>query len=107
MIKNAESMKEQDRIKRVTNFIKELVDLKNEADTAIHTTEKSLSEYKDKLPQADVDEIQAEITKLKEMIADPNLQGAALKDQIEKVKNATMKIGKAMYGQAGAQQEQS
>lgn len=101
MIKNAESMKEQDRIKR------ELVDLKNEADTAIHTTEKSLSEYKDKLPQADVDEIQAEITKLKEMIADPNLQGAALKDQIEKVKNATMKIGKAMYGQAGAQQEQS
>ena len=105
MIKNAESMKEQDRIKRVTNFIKELVDLKNEADTAIHTTEKSLSEYKDKLPQADVDEIQAEITKLKEMIADPNLQGAALKDQIEKVKNATMKIGKAMYGQAGAQQD--
>ena len=54
-----------------------------------------------------MDEIQAEITKLKEMIADPNLQEAALKDQIEKVKNATMKIGKAMYGQAGAQQEQS
>lgn len=37
-------MKEKDKIKR------ELVDAKNDADTAIHTTEKSLSEYKDKLP---------------------------------------------------------
>jgi len=34
-----------------------MVDVKNEADTAIHTTEKSLAEYKDKLPQADADEI--------------------------------------------------
>jgi len=37
-------MKEKDRKKR------EVVDAKNEADTTIHTTEKSLSEYKDKLP---------------------------------------------------------
>ena len=29
---------------------KELVDAKNDADTAVHTTEKSLNEYKDKLP---------------------------------------------------------
>lgn len=47
MIKNADEMKEKDRLKR------ELVDAKNEADTAIHTTEKSLNEYKDKLPKAD------------------------------------------------------
>ncbi len=30
---------------------------KNEADTAIYSTEKSLNEYKSKLPQAVVDEI--------------------------------------------------
>jgi len=51
MIKNAEEMKEKDRLKR------ELVDAKNEADTAIHTTEKSVEEYKDKLPEADKKEI--------------------------------------------------
>jgi molecular chaperone DnaK len=44
-------MKDNDKKKR------ELVDAKNDADTAIHTTEKSLNEYKDKLPQTDVDEI--------------------------------------------------
>lgn len=44
MIKNADEMKEKDKIKR------ELVDAKNDADTALHTTEKSLDEYKDKLP---------------------------------------------------------
>lgn len=51
MIKNAEEMKEKDRLKR------DLVDAKNDADTALHTTEKSLEEYKDKLPQADKEEI--------------------------------------------------
>jgi hypothetical protein len=44
-------MKEKDRKKRVFLYLfKEVVDAKNEADTTIHTTEKSLSEYKDKLP---------------------------------------------------------
>jgi len=43
MINQAEKMKEVDRKKR------ELIDLKNEADTAIHTTEKSLQDHKDKI----------------------------------------------------------
>ena len=34
-----------------------LLQAKNEADTAIYSTEKSLNEYKAKLPQAVVDEI--------------------------------------------------
>lgn len=61
MIKNAEEMKEKDRLKRVWCLSQELVDAKNEADTALHTTEKSLEEYKDKLPQADKDEISGEL----------------------------------------------
>lgn len=80
MIKNAEEMKEKDRLKR------ELVDAKNEADTALHTTEKSLEEYKDKLPEADRNEIQSELTKLREMIAEADVQLEPLKEQVEKVK---------------------
>lgn len=75
-----------------------MVDAKNDADTALHTTEKSLNEYKDKLGQADIDEINKEISSLREMISDSSVEIQALKDQTEKVKNAAMKIGKAMYG---------
>ena len=67
-------MKEKDKLKR------ELVDAKNEADTALHTTEKSLDEYKDKLPQANKDEIEAELTKLRELINDSNHELDALKE---------------------------
>lgn len=98
MIKNAEEMKEKDRLKR------ELVDAKNEADTALHTTEKSLEEYKDKLPEADRNEIQEELTKLREMIGDSAVELEPLKEQVEKVKQAAMKIGKAMYANQGAQE---
>lgn len=80
MIKNAEEMKEKDRIKR------ELVDAKNDADTALHTTEKSLEEYKDKLPEADKKEIEDELQKLRDMMADGSVELDALKEQIEKVK---------------------
>lgn len=84
--------------------LKEMVDAKNDADTALHTTEKSLNEYKDKLGQADIDEINKELTALKEMIADSSTELNSLKDQTEKVKNAAMKIGKAMYGQNQGEQ---
>lgn len=43
MINNAEKYKTEDKKRR------ELVDLKNDADNAIHNTEKSLNEHKSKL----------------------------------------------------------
>ena len=43
MINNAEKYAEEDKSKR------ELVDLKNDADSTIHNTEKSLAENKDKI----------------------------------------------------------
>jgi molecular chaperone DnaK (HSP70) len=45
-------MKDVDRKKR------EMIDLKNEADTCIHTTEKSLSEHKENIKTEVADEIQ-------------------------------------------------
>lgn len=43
MINKAESMKDEDAKKR------EMVDLKNDADNAIHTTQKSLDEHRSKI----------------------------------------------------------
>jgi len=101
MINQAEKMKEEDKKRR------ELVDLKNEADTALHTTQKSLDEHKSKLSQADVDEIERELTTLRNLLAEADVELEALKTAVENVKNASMKIGKAMYANAGADQAQS
>jgi len=51
MINKAEKYKDEDKKRR------ELVDLKNEADSTVHNTEKSLNEHKSKLPEADQNEI--------------------------------------------------
>lgn len=51
MVNKAEKFKEEDKKRR------ELVDLKNEADSVIFNTEKSLNEHKAKLQQNEVDEI--------------------------------------------------
>lgn len=64
MINKAEKYKGEDKKRR------ELVDLKNDADNAIHNTEKSLNEYRSKLQQPDIEEIEKEITALKGMLAE-------------------------------------
>jgi len=43
MINKAEKYKEEDKKRR------EMVDLKNEADSTVHTTERSLNEHRSKL----------------------------------------------------------
>ena len=73
--------------------------MKNEADTAIHNTEKSLQEHRAKLNQQDITEIENEIAELKKVLGGEQTEPQVLRDAIEKVKNASMKIGKAMYAQ--------
>jgi molecular chaperone DnaK len=80
MVNLAEKMKGEDQKRR------ELVDLKNEADTSIHTTERSLSEHKSKLTEQDIQEIESEVQNLKNLLAESNLEVEPLKEAIEKVK---------------------
>lgn len=72
---------------------------KNEADTAIYTTEKSLTEYKSKLPQAVVDEIQTAIAECRS--ASQGEDAGALKEKIMALSKASMKIGETLAGQSG------
>lgn len=96
MINKAESMKDEDAKKR------ELVDLKNEADNAIHTTQKSLDEHRSKIGAQDIEEIEKEIQALRTLTTESNVEPEAMKEQIQKVKDSAMKIGKAMYQNTGA-----
>ena len=70
----------------------------------IHNTEKSLSEHRSKLSAEAATEIEQDIQFLKEAMNgdDPD----KLKEGVEKVKNAAMKIGQAMYANTGAGDQQ-
>ena len=88
----------------------------------MYQTEKQLMEHKENVPQEDQDAIRAAIAAVKDAVADESTSSEALKEKVEELKKASMKIGEAMYknmpnegetgegqstsGDAGAQGEQ-
>eukprot|EP00331_Platyophrya_macrostoma_P032339 CAMPEP_0176448906 /NCGR_PEP_ID=MMETSP0127-20121128/26115_1 /TAXON_ID=938130 /ORGANISM="Platyophrya macrostoma, Strain WH" /LENGTH=615 /DNA_ID=CAMNT_0017836051 /DNA_START=176 /DNA_END=2023 /DNA_ORIENTATION=- len=94
MINQAEKMKGEDQ-KR-----KQSIELRNEADNLLYNTEKNLNEHKSKLPQQDVDDINKDLQELRDAINSNDVD--KLRSAIDKTKEAAMKIGKAMYSNAGA-----
>ena len=94
MVQEAESMAAADGEKKAA------VEARNEADTTIYNTEKTLMEHKAKVPQEDQDVINADIAALKEALADESTGSEQLKEAVEKLKQSQMKIGEAMYKNA-------
>ena len=92
MIKEAEENAEGDAVKR------DLIDTKNEADSLINSTEKSMEEHGDKLEAEDSDAIKAEIKSLREAVSGEDLD--LIKEKLTAVQQASMKIGEAMYKNA-------
>jgi chaperone protein DnaK len=90
MVQEAESMAAADGEKKAA------VEARNEADTTIYNTEKTLMEHKAKVPQEDQDIINADIASLKEALADESTESEKLKEAIEKLKQSQMQIGEAM-----------
>jgi len=104
MVNEAEASKEADQRRR------EVIDLKNESDQAVYNVEKQLSEHSAKIPQNVKDQINGDITKLNEALTNENPE--EIKEALERLKNSSMEIGKAIYSQGGdegsqeAQQEE-
>jgi molecular chaperone DnaK len=94
LIKEAEMHSEEDKKK------KELVEARNQADTLIYTTEKTLADLGDKVDSATKTDIESHIQKLKEAMAGTDVQ--AIKSQSEELMKASHKVAEAMYAQAGA-----
>ncbi|MQR98135.1 molecular chaperone DnaK [Gluconobacter aidae] len=92
MVKDAEANATADKAKR------ELVELRNSTESLIHQTEKSITEGGDKVPAADKSEAEAAIAEAREALGGENLD--ALKAASEKLTQAAMKVGQAVY-QAG------
>merc|ERR1712087_985114 len=91
MVKDAEMFASADAEK------KSMVEARNEADSVVYQTEKTLVEHKEKVPQEDQDLIKADIAAVKEAAAGEDTTAEALKEKIEALKKSQMKIGEAMY----------
>ena len=96
MLKDAEDHADEDRIR------KEEIDTKNEADALVFRSEKSLKEYKDKLPANIVSEIQGKIDALKKAQEGTNV--SAMKAAIEELNTTIQKIGENLSQHQAAPQ---
>ncbi len=89
MVKDAEAHAEEDR-KR-----KELVEAKNQAESLIHSTEKSIEEHGDKVDPATIEAIELAIAALKDEIEKDDAD--KIRAGIQNVTEAAMKLGEAIY----------
>ena len=95
MVKDAEANAAADKEKR------EAVDAKNEADSLIYATEKSIKDLGDKIDGAEKQKVEAAIAALKQALQSENV--ADIKAKTEELKNASYKIAEELYKQQGAQ----
>ena len=93
MVKDAETHAATDKKRR------ELVEAKNQAEALVHSTEKTLSELGDKVSESDRKAIEAAMAELKTASAGDDASHISAKaDELTK---AAMKLGEALYRQAG------
>merc|ERR1711967_229613 len=89
MVKDAEANKEEDKKKR------ESVDIRNQADTLIHSTDKNLKEHGSKISDAEKKAIEDASSSLKEALKGTDNED--IKKKTETLVQASMKLGEAIY----------
>jgi len=104
MVKDAEAHASEDK-KR-----KELVEARNQADAAVHSTEKALSEHGDKIGSPEKSAIETAMEELKSVKDGDDV--SAIQAKTQALMQASMKLGEAMYqaaqgAAAGGSGEQS
>ncbi|GJL90651.1 molecular chaperone DnaK [Hyphococcus sp.] len=95
MVKDAEANADADKKRR------EGVETKNRAEALVHSTEKNLTEYGDKLEGDDRKAIDDALAALKEKLEEENADLEEINAAAGALAQATMKLGEAMY-KAGA-----
>lgn len=98
MLKDAEANAAEDA-KR-----KELIEVKNQAESLINTTEKGLSDYGDKVSADEKSKIESDLAALKEAVKGDNKDDIQSKSQT--LMQSSMKIGEMMYKDMQANQNQ-
>ncbi|AAV86762.1 molecular chaperone DnaK [Anaplasma marginale str. Dawn] len=91
MVQDAQDRAEEDE-KR-----KKRVELKNSAEALIHSTEKSLNDYGDKISSADKSGIEAAIKELRECLSNDDSSSDVIQQKYDALMQLSMKLGEAAY----------
>lgn len=99
MVREAEEKAQEDE-KR-----KKFIEVKNQADSLVHSTEKSLTEYGDKISPEDKSAIENAVNELKEVSKSDNIDDAdSIQQKVTNLSQLSMKLGEAMYKESQQQQ---
>ncbi|KPV41654.1 molecular chaperone DnaK [Thiohalorhabdus denitrificans] len=96
MVQDAEAHADEDKKQR------ELVESRNQADSLIHSTRKSLEDYGDKVSDEDKQNIESAIAELEQVMEGEDKE--AIDQAMEKLAQASHKLAEQAYQQAGAEQ---
>ena len=91
MVKDAEENAEADKERR------ELIEAKNQAESLIHSTEKSMEEHSDKVDPTTIEAIELAISALKDDLEKEDTGAEKIRSGIQNVTEAAMKLGEAIY----------
>jgi molecular chaperone DnaK len=89
MVKEAEAHAEEDKKRR------ELVEVKNQAEALVHSTERMLKDYGDKVPAGDKALVETAVSDLKSALQGEDRD--TIKTKTDALAQASMKLGEAMY----------
>jgi molecular chaperone DnaK len=98
MVKEAEQYAEEDAKRR------EAIEVRNQADSLVYSTEKFLTDNDDKLPEDVKTEVKADVESLKELLAREDASAEELTAGVSKLGESSQKMGAAMYAAADADQ---
>jgi molecular chaperone DnaK len=96
MVKDAKAHESEDKKRR------EEVETRNQADTLVYTTEKTLKEYGDKIPAGEREKVEKAVAELKKIMGSGSVE--EVKKAMESVTSASHKIAEEIYKHAAAQQ---
>ncbi|MBP1805198.1 molecular chaperone DnaK [Rubellimicrobium aerolatum] len=89
MVKDAEANAESDKKRR------ELIEARNQAESLVHSTEKSLKEHGSKVDPSTVEAIELAVAALKDELEGDNV--GKIRSGIQNVTEAAMRLGEAIY----------
>ena len=94
MVKDAEANADSDKKKL------EEIEARNNADSIVHSTEKSLKEHGAKVPKEDKEKIEKSLEDLKGALKNEKTDSVELKEKTDKLVQDSMKLGEIMYKEA-------
>ena len=99
MVKDAEAHASEDKAR------KEKIELRNNADSLVYSTESMLKENAETISDEEKAPVEASLEKLREALKNEDEEG--IKSGLEELQQVSQTLGEAMYAKAAAQQQQA